>query len=46
MLVPQSGEIDQPLASGVVPVIPQKCNAVDDPKQYRWHHQPVHYRNE
>ncbi|ABE36570.1 transposase, IS4 family [Paraburkholderia xenovorans LB400] len=33
-------------ASGVVPVIPPKSDAVDDPDQNRWHDQLVCYRNE
>jgi hypothetical protein len=37
---------EQPLASGVVPVIPPKADAVDDPRQNRWHDQLVRYLKE
>lgn len=37
---------EQLIASGVVPVIPPKCDAVDDPDQNRWHDQLVRYRKE
>ena len=34
---------EQLIASGVVPVIPPKADAVDDPRQDRWHDQLVRY---
>jgi hypothetical protein len=37
---------EQLLASGVVPVIPPKADAVDDAKQNRWHDQLVRYLKE
>jgi len=37
---------EQLLASGVVPVIPPKSDAVDDPRQNRWHDQLVRYLKE
>jgi hypothetical protein len=37
---------EQLIASGVVPVIPPKADAVDDPRQDRWHDQLVRYLKE
>jgi hypothetical protein len=34
---------EQLLASGVVPVLPPRCGAVDDPNQNRWHDQLARY---